>query len=213
MKAYIFDLDGTLLDSMDIWQQIDVDFLSKRGLVVPPDYIAIICAYSFPEAARYTIEHFGLPDSAEDLMREWNDMAAHAYGHTVPLKPYVREYLAALKGRGAKLAVATGLPAALYEPVLKNNGIMEFFDVVCSTDEVEHGKTRPDVFLLAAQRLGVLPENCIVFEDLLQAMVSAKQAGMTVYGVYDESAADQWEQIRRTAHGVISDFRAAPLPE
>ena len=213
MKAYIFDLDGTILDSMNVWEQIDVDFLTKRGLDVPPDYINEICSRSFPEAAKYTIEHFNLTDSADDLLREWNSMAAYAYGHTVPLKPNVREYLTALKNHGAKLAVATSLPAELYEPVLRNHGVMELFDVVCSTDEVEYGKTRPDVFLLTAQKLGVAPEMCIVFEDILQAMISAKQIGMTVYGVYDDSSADKWELIQKTADGVIYDFKNAPMPE
>ena len=213
MKAYIFDLDGTLLDSMGVWEQIDVDFLSKRGLDVPEDYINEICSRSFPEAAKYTIERFNLPDSVDDLLNEWNAMAAYAYGHTVPLKPNALEYLTALKNQGAKLAIATSLPAALYEPALQNHGIMDLFDVVCSTDEVAYGKTRPDVFILTAQKLCVPPEMCIVFEDIVQAMQSAKQAGMTVYGVFDQSSSEQWETIKKTADGVIYDFNDAPLPE
>lgn len=213
MKAYIFDLDGTLLDSMGVWEQIDVDFLTKRGFAVPPDYINAICSRSFREAAAYTIQRFGLPDSVDDLLREWNGMAVHAYGHTVPLKPYAREYLAALKRRGVKLGIATSLPAVLYEPALRNHGIAGLFDAICSTDEVEHGKTRPDVFLLAARKLRVAPEECVVFEDIPQAIRSAKQAGMMVYGVYDKSSKEQWPLIRQTADGALYDFRSAPLPE
>jgi len=213
MKAYIFDLDGTLLDSMGVWEQIDVDFLSKRGFDVPEDYINAICSRSFPEAAQYTIERFNLPDSVDDLLKEWNAMAVYAYGHTVPLKPHALDYLTALKHRGAKLAIATSLPAALYEPVLLNHGIQYLFDAICSTDEVAYGKTKPDVFILTAQKLGIPPEMCIVFEDILPAMQSAKQAGMTVYGVFDPSSSDQWEIIKKTADGVILDFKDAPLPE
>ena len=213
MKAYIFDLDGTLLNSMGVWEQIDVDFLSKRGFDVPEDYINAICSRSFPEAARYTIERFNLPDSVADLLNEWNAMAAYAYGHTVPLKPNALGYLTTLKNRGAKLAIATSLPAALYEPALQNHGIMDLFDVICSTDEVAFGKTKPDVFILTAQKLGVPPEMCIVFEDIVQAMQSAKQAGMTVYDVFDQSSSEQWETIKKTADGVICDFKDAPLPE
>lgn len=213
MKAYIFDLDGTLLDSMGVWEQIDVDFLEKRGIAVPPDYIGEICARSFPEAARYTIERFGLSDSVEDLLGEWNDMAVYAYSHTVPLKPYAREYLKALKERGAKLGIATSLPVVLYEPALRNHDIQSLFDAVCSTDEVQHGKTKPDVFLLAAQKLGISPENCIVFEDIPEAALSAKAAGMTVYAVYDEASAAHWSYIQEMADGALLDFRDAPLPE
>lgn len=213
MKAYIFDLDGTLLDSMHVWEQIDVDFLTRRGFEVPPDYISAICSKSFPEAAAYTIELFALPDSVDDLLKEWHDMAVYAYGHTVSLKPYVREYLTLLKERGVKLSVATSLPAALYEPTLRNNGIWGLFDAICSTDEVSYGKTRPDVFLLAAQKLGSAPADCVVFEDIPQAVQSAKEAGMTVYGVYDEASREHWAWIGKIADGVIRNFKDAPLPE
>lgn len=213
MKAYIFDLDGTLLDSMGVWEQIDVDFLTKRGLEVPRDYIYAICSRSFPEAAQYTIDRFGLSESVDDLLREWASMAIYAYGHTVPLKPYAKEYLAALKRQGAKLGIATSLPAVLYEPALRNHGIMELFDVICSTDEVSYGKTKPDVFLLAASKLGTDPQQCVVFEDITQAIKSAKLAGMTVYGVYDESSREHWTLIRQIADGVLYDFKDAPLPE
>ena len=213
MRAYIFDLDGTLLDSMGVWAHIDAAFLSERGLDVPEDYIDAVSARSFPEAARYTLERFGLPDSVDALLREWNAMAAHAYGHTVPLKPNALAYLTALKGRGARLAIATSLPAALYVPALENHGITGLFDVICSTDEVSCGKTHPDVFLLTARRLGVPPEACVVFEDILEAVQSAKRAGMTVYGVYDAASSVQWKHIEKEADGVIYDFRDGPLPE
>ncbi|HBD85883.1 MAG TPA: HAD family hydrolase [Clostridiales bacterium] len=213
MNAYIFDLDGTLLDSMDVWEQIDIDFLIKRGFEVPPDYINAVCARSFTEAAVYTIERFDLPDSVDDLLREWNGMAVYAYGHTVPLKPYAREYLAALREREFKLGIATSLPAAPYEPALHNHGIIELFDAICSTDEVAYGKTKPDVFLLAARKLGASTAECVVFEDIPQAIRSAKQAGMTVYGIYDESSKAHWALIQEITDGVFYDFRDAPLPE
>ena len=213
MKAYIFDLDGTLLDSMGVWKQIDVDFLKSRGFDVPPDYISAVSSLSFPEAAKYTIRRFNLSESVEDLLNEWNSMAIYAYGNTVPLKPNAREYLQALKKQNVKLAIATSLPAALYEPALQNHGIKDLFDIICSTDEVAHGKTKPYIFILTAQKLGVSPAMCIVFEDILQAIQSAKKAGMTVYGVYDKTSSEQWELIKNTADSVIYDFKDAPMPE
>jgi len=211
-KAYIFDLDGTLLDSMGVWGQIDVDFLAKRGIEFPSDYKDAISSMTFHETAAYTIKRFALSDTIDGLMREWNDMAAYTYGHTVRMKPYAKEYLITLRERGVKLAVATSLSPELCDPVLRNNGIDTMFHAICNTDEAGYGKSRPDVFLLAAQKIGVLPGDCLVFEDILAAVKSAKNAGMGVCAVYDKTSHNDWEEIKKTADYAIDDFRDAPLP-
>jgi HAD superfamily hydrolase (TIGR01509 family) len=212
MKAYIFDLDGTLLDSMGVWKDIDTDFFKKRGIAEPANYIETILSMSLPEAAAYTIKRFALPDSVDSLLREWNDMAVYAYGNTIQMKPHAKDYITALHERGAKLAIATSLPAGLYEPALRNHGIYDLFHVHCSSDEVDFGKSRPDIFLHTAKKLDVPPRDCVVFEDILAAVKSAKSIGMTVYGVYDKSSEADWEQIKKIADGVILDFQNAPLP-
>lgn len=211
IEAAIFDLDGTILDSMCVWQKIDEEFLTRRGIKVPPSYAEEICGLSFREVADYTIKRFALQETPEALMREWNDMAICEYAQNVVLKPNVKEYLELLKKRNIKLAIATGLSKVLYEPALLNRGIRSFFDVIVSADEVERGKEFPDIFLYTAEQLQVAPERCIVFEDILPAIRSAKLAGMYVYGVFDDSSMEQWEEIKRIADGVIYDFRNAPF--
>ena len=211
MKAYIFDLDGTLFDSMNIWSQVDVEFLEKRGIAVPADYGNKISAMTFPEAAAYTKKRFNLPDTEESVMLEWNSMAAYSYGHTVRMKPHAKEYLSALRERGAKLAVATSLMPQLCESALRNHGIDFWFHAICRADEVGHGKSRPDVFLLAAQKLGVESRDCIVFEDILFAVKSAKSIGMTVCGVYDKASANDWQEIKKVADYAIRHFQDAPF--
>jgi HAD superfamily hydrolase (TIGR01509 family) len=213
MKAYIFDLDGTLLDSMNVWEQIDVDFLEKRDIAIPDDYIKTVLSMSFQEAAAYTIKRFALPDSVNDLMREWNDMAVYSYGHTVQMKPQAKEYITSLREHGEKLAVATSLPMELYTPALKHHGIYDLFHVICSTDEIGYGKASPDIYLLTASRIGVSACDCVVFEDILVAIKSATSVGMTVYGVYDKSSESDWQQIIKIADGVIYDFKDAPFPK
>jgi len=212
-KAYIFDLDGTLLDSMGVWEQIDVDFLKRRGIVVPPDYMNAVSPMTPDEAAAYTIKRFALRDSVDGLTREWNEMAAYAYGNTVQMKPSAKEYLMTLRERGAKLAVATSLSAELCAPVLRNNGIDTMFHAICRTDEAGRGKSRPDVFLLAARKIDAAPGDCLVFEDILAAVKSAKSAGMDVCAVYDKTSADDWEEIKAAADYAIVDFRDAPKGE
>jgi len=213
MKAYIFDLDGTLLDSMDVWKNIDIEFLEKRGITVPKDYSEAISMMTFFEAAPYTVERFNLSCTAEELTQEWNDMAAFAYGHTVQLKPFAKDYLLALKEHGAKLAVATSLFSNLTELSLRNHGIYDLFDVICTTEEAGFGKSHPVVFNLTAQKLGVEPRDCLVFEDIYEAVKSAKSIGMSVCGVYDKSSDVNWEKIKKLADFTIVDFKGAPLPK
>lgn len=210
-KAAIFDLDGTLLDSMGVWDRVDIDFLAKRGIEVPADYMGKVAAMQFRQIAEYTIARFGLPDTPEALMQEWDDMARVAYSTVVEAKPHAVEYLSYLKRSGAKLAVATSLPPALREPAMKHVGIFDYFDQIVSVDDANDvGKDRPDVFLLAAGRLGVVPEQCTVFEDLLVAMRSAKSVGMRVWAIHDDSSDGDWPDICGLADGVLFDFSEAP---
>lgn len=211
-NAAIFDLDGTILDSMDVWEHIDIQFLKKRNLPVPENYVTEICARSFEEAAQYTIDLFGLQETVEGIIEEWNNMAVEEYSNYVGLLPYALDYLLCLKEHGIKLAVATGLPEKLYMPCLKNNSILELFDALCSTDEVQRGKEYSDVFELAARKLGVAPEHCIVFDDVLPAIKSAKAASMLAGGIYDKYSADQRAEIERIADIYLLNFRQAPIP-
>jgi len=205
-STYIFDLDGTLLDSMRVWAQVDIEFITKRGLSVPVNYADSILSMSFTEAAEYTIKRFNLPDSVEDLLAEWADLAAHAYANTVELKAGAREFLMKLREKGAKLAIATSTLPRLCEIALNRHGIFDWFDVICNSNEVNVGKSRPDVFLLAAKKLGVNPKDCIVFEDILPAVKSAKSVGMSVIAVYDESSKDDWYEMTKISDDFIYNF-------
>lgn len=191
---------------------IDIQFLKKRNLPVPENYVTEICARSFEEAAQYTIDLFGLQETVEGIIEEWNNMAVEEYSNHVGLLPYALDYLLCLKEHGIKLAVATGLPEKLYIPCLKNNSILELFGALCSTDEVQRGKEYSDVFELAARKLGVAPEHCIVFDDVLPAIKSAKAARMLAGGIYDKYSADQRTEIERIADIYLLDFRQAPIP-
>jgi HAD superfamily hydrolase (TIGR01509 family) len=168
---------------------------------------------SFQEAADYTIRLFNLKESTEDIVREWNEMAQYEYTHNVKLAPYALDYLMKLKHLNIKIAVATGLPEKLYKPCLIHNHIYEMFDALCSTEQVGRGKEYSDVFLFAAKCLEIPPEKCLVFEDVLPAVKSAKQAGMTVCGVYNKYFAYQKAQIMNIADSYLYSFKNAPLPK
>ena len=205
-EAAIFDLDGTLLDSMAIWHEIDIEFLGRRGLDVPDEYISAINSKSFRETAEYTIEYFGFDVTPEELMDEWFKMDIDKNSHQVRLKPNAKEYLLFLKGRGIKLGTASSLPRVLADPALKKNGVYHLFDAFTTTDEVGRSKEYPDIYLLAASKLGVQPGNCIVFEDILPGIKAVRAAGMHPYGVYDRSSEHHQEEIRALAEVYIRDF-------
>ena len=205
-KGAVFDLDGTLLDSMGVWRKIDRDFLAKRGMEVPMDYMKAISAMHFYQAAEYTIQRFGFTDTPEMLVEEWKDMAKEAYAHEVGLKPGVSEYLKALKACGVKIAAATSGEKSLFLPCLENNGILGDFDVLVTTAEAKRGKGFPDVYELAAEKSGLSNIECMVFEDILQGIRGAKMGHFAVTGILDEHSGFEWDEIRKEADRYAVDF-------
>lgn len=201
----LFDLDGTLIDSADVWARIDAEFLRRRGLAVPDDYMCAVSSKKFSEAAVYTIARFGLDETAEALAAEWLEMARRKYGSGVFLRPHAGEYLRWLKARGVKLGTVTGLPHSLAEAALKNNGVYALFDAFTSADETPRGKEHPAVYLLAARRLGVTPADCAVFEDVPACLESARAAGMKVFAVRNAQNESLWGSMCRGAIPV-ADF-------
>lgn len=206
IKAAIFDLDGTLVDSMGVWEKIDIEFLKIRNLEVPAGLKDDITHLNFIDTAKYFKERFNLSESIEDIVNEWNDMAFNEYANNIKLKPGVKEYLSFLKSKGIKLAIATSNLESLVTAVLKNNGICDYFENITTTLETERGKDFPDVYLLAAKKLGVNPEECIVFEDIIVAVLAAKAAGMKVVGVHDIASADQINDIIANADYFIYKY-------
>ena len=204
--AVIFDLDGTIADSNYVWEKIDVDFFGKRGLDVPEDYLRKIDSLSFNDAAVFTKNEYGFSESTDEIKAEWCAMAKDEYSFKVKPKKYAGEYIKKIKENGAKIALCTASPKELYEPFLKNNGMYSYFDVFVSGTEVKRGKAFPDIYLLAAERLGVPPKRCVVFEDILSAVLGAKSAGMTVYGIADFKSERHKEKIMEAADGFIYDF-------
>lgn len=211
-KAAIFDLDGTLIDSLDVWRQIDIDFLGKRGYAVPDDYLKEIACLGFNAAADYTIARFGFSETRESIVREWFNMALYAYSNQVELKNGVKSYLEKLKGQRVKMAIATASDEQLVLPVLKRHGILELFENITTVQEVARGKGFPDVYDKAAQRMQVSPSECIVYEDILQGIQGAKAGGYRAIGVYDVHSAKDMEQMKAQADGYIMDFTNCNFP-
>ena len=189
-EGVIFDLDGTLVDSMWVWEQIDQDFLGKRGFAVPEDYLEKITPMGFEACADYTIERFGLKETRLQVMEEWYLMAVDSYTNKVPLKKGVREFLEYLKSYQVKMSIATASDMSLVLPVLRNNEIQHYFDNITTLKEVKRGKGFPDIYHLAAEKMQVHNNSCVVFEDSVNGLHSGLDAKMKVVGLLTTNPVD-----------------------
>ncbi len=195
-KAAIFDLDGTLFDSMWVWKKIDEEFLLRRGCVCTPEYTNAIKAMGWLEGAIYTIEKYHLSETPEQVMQAWFDMSEEFYTHRVEMKPFAKEYLLALHEKGIPLAVATSMePQANISKSLSSHGIESLFQNITLSTEVTRGKGFPDIYLLAAERLGVAPSECAVFEDILTGIRGAGKGGFQTVGIFDSLSENDWPRI------------------
>ena len=205
-EAAIFDLDGTLIDSMGMWGEIDIEYLEKFGIEVPKNLQRDLEGLRFTEVAEYFRERFGITDSVEEIGQTWIDMAEYKYRHDIPLKPGARELIRKMSENGVRMAIASSNHLRLIEEILRIHGISEYFDTITTCDDVTANKPEPDVYLYTAEKLGTSPSSCIVFEDIPIGIQSGKRAGMTVAAVYDTYSENVREQKEMEADFFIQDY-------
>ena len=206
-EAVIFDMDGSLVDSMWVWKDIDIEYLGRFGLDIPDDLQQEIEGMSFTETARYFRDRFGLDRSVEQIRADWNEMAWDKYRSRVMLKPGAREFLDYCRSQGIKLGIATSNSREIVDMVMEARGVADYFSCITTACEAKKGKPAPDVYLLTAQQLSVDPKNCLVFEDIVFGIQAGKAAGMEVCAVDDAYSAYQEAEKRSLADYYIKDFR------
>lgn len=206
VEAVIFDVDGTIADSMWVWRRIDSEYLSKFGIPLPDTLQTEIEGRSFYETAVYFKEHFGLEDSVEKIMDDWNEMAWEKYEKEVPLKSGVKEFMQLCKDRGIKMGIATSNSRELFETVERVHGLTEYISSIRTGSEVPLGKPAPDIYLAVAGQLQIDPAKCLVFEDLPAGIMAGKNAGMKVCAVQDAYSLEADQEKRRLADYYIEEF-------
>ena len=207
LEAVIFDLDGTLIDSMEIWTKVDVEFLNKRNIPIPKNLFEDIeGGNNFEEIATYFKKKFNLPESISEIMNEWTEMVAEHYKTDVRLKPAVKELLDFLKMKKINMGVGTSNNEYLTKTVLSANHVLSYFDSIVSGKDEKKGKPFPDIFLRVAEELGTIPRKCLVVEDVLVGVQAAKNAGMKVFAVYDKYSASEKEAIQNIADFYAENF-------
>ncbi|HOR86898.1 MAG TPA: HAD family phosphatase [Bacillota bacterium] len=206
IKAVIFDVDGTLIDSMWIWKQVDIEFLGKRGLSLPERLQLEIEGMSYSETAIYFKDKFNLPDSLEEIKEEWRLMAEDHYKCHIKLKSGVKDFLRLLHAKGINIGIASSNSRELIDYMLTNHDIKKYFSIVRTSCEVDKGKPHPDVYLKVAGDMGIEPCRCLVFEDTVSGVMAAKSAGMKVFAMADEFSEGSKEKLMEMAEGYIHSF-------
>ena len=202
---YLFDMDGTLIDSNDVWKDVDREFLARRGLPYTKAYYEGVAHTIFPLAAKFTKEFCNLPDSEEDIMAEWMELAEDLYAH-VSIKPGVRAYLKQCKAEGRRLAVVTSSVPEHCRTALKALSLEKYFENITFAHDLGLEKKSPEIWLTAAKAGGIRPEDCTVFDDSLAACWGARAAKMRVVGVYDNYFAQDEKEMRSFCDVYIRSF-------
>lgn len=204
--AVIFDLDGSLVDSMWMWKAIDVEYLGRHGITPPDTLQQEIGGRSFVETAQYFKERFNIKDSIEKIGNDWNEMAWEKYTYEVPLKSGALEFLKACRDLNIKMGIASSNSKELIEQVLSVHGIRDYFVSIKSGTEIVKGKPAPDVYLAVSDELNVIPDRCLVFEDLVDGIMAGKSAGMTVIAVNDAYSAHRDTEKKDLSDFYINDY-------
>ncbi len=206
LQSAIFDMDGTLLDSMGIWNEVGAGLLRAQGIEPEPDYWDQIKTMTLHQGAAYCKEHYGLPQSVEEIAAMTEARVDRFYRSEVQAKPGVKQFLSLLKMEGVWMYVATATDRHLAEAALRHAGILEYFRGILTCSDVGQGKDSPEIYERAMTRLRSNKRDTVVFEDALHAIRTAKAAGFRVAGVYDPSAEEDQEAIEALSDYYIRSF-------
>lgn len=214
IKGAIFDLDGTLIDSMPLWRNLGARYLRLKGLTdIPQDLDERLKTMSFSQAAHYFQCEYGINETEMEIIDGVNRLIMQGYREEVPLKAFVRPFLEKLKENGVKMCIATATEKPLALAALRRLDIEAYFSDIITCSEIGLGKDQPDFFPKALESLGTPVQDTVVFEDSLHAALSAKNAGFIVVGVFDESGRKDKEKMKAFVHCYLDSFDQCEMEE
>lgn len=206
----IFDMDGTLIDSMPVWRGLGRNFLLSRGITPPEGLRKIIAPMTLAQSAEY-FKTLGVTGTTDAIVGALDGYMRAQYETAIAPRENVGQYLDAVKAAGVRCCVATATDEALARICLGRLDLLKYFEFIVSCEDIGVGKTSPAVYHAAAERLGAAPADIAVYEDVPYAAETAKQAGYYVVGVYDPSAERHQERLKLTIDEYIADYTAAAV--
>ncbi len=209
IEGAIFDVDGTLLDSMYIWTNTADMFLKRRGITTKENLTESFITMSLLEGATFFKENFDTPDTIEEIMQDINNMVEEFYYNQVIKKPFVKEFLEKLKNKNVKMCIATATDKYLIEKALKRNGILEYFSEIYTCTIVGEGKKTPKIYDTALAHLGTKKENTFVFEDAHYAIKTCKEFGYNVVAIEDVCEEKRKDEIIQMADIYVKNYEEA----
>ena len=218
-KGFIFDFDGTLADSMNVWKYIDDEFMRRHNIKDADEYKKIIVPLGFEAGSKWVAKHFNLGISAKEIQQEWIDLAKLSYEKYVVFNSGALDYVKAVRAAGLPISIATSLNIDLLKSALDTNDALHLFDALVSCDEfASKGKLEPTVYIEAAKKMSALTnteiilKDCVVFEDMFLAAKTAKEAGATVVGKINkitdniDGLSDNNAALKEVCHCIIESF-------
>ena len=209
-KGIIFDVDGTLLASSHVWEQVDEEFTQRYNLTKGEDFYELLKPLSYDESVAFFVRYFRLDMTEEQVSAVFMEMVGEKYRSNIEPKRGAAEFVHRCADKGIRMCAATAGIKSLAEAALKRTGILDSLEFVITCDDVGAGKQSPLIYLTAAERMGLKPGDVVVFEDPLHCILTASAAGFRTVAVYDKQSAEELEAVKQTADRFISDYSELP---
>ena len=213
IKGIIFDVDGTLLDSMHIWGEFGKRYLASVGIEAKPGLAKILFPMTLDESSKYLKKEYNLPDLTEKITEDTIKLLSDFYRYEVAPKPGALSFVKRMRSRNIPMAIATSGDRRILETALERLGINDCFSVILTCSELRTNKRVPHIYLRASELLGTKPEETAVFEDVLHAVKTAKAAGFVTYAIKDEASVVDCERIQEIADYYHTDFNSLNISQ
>lgn len=205
IKGVIFDMDGVVLDSMPVWNEVVLKFTEGLGPGAREELIETAFSMSMEQGIAYFKERYGLSQTEEEIRSELQSFLMRRYRYDVEAKHGAKELMESFAAAGIRMTAATSSPRVIIECALERNGLLGYIDKIFTSDEVGSSKHDPEIYHLAAEYMGTSPEETLVFEDSLYALKTAKAAGFTTAGIYDAAGEPDQESLKAKADIYVKD--------